>query len=1326
MDGNPNPLRKPGVPWGWCVRLLFVLLLAITTPPRDAAADAFDEARFAAALHHADTYYWFGMAERGNMRAYAKGLAHLGEAESLLASSSLPPAERGEAQARIDALRADLDEQAEIGHDTLYGVFPLFRFFAPTLFADQTNLATFELLDEPTVVVTTAASRQLAWAALKNWTPKAQLDAVFVSQPRDEALENEALYVFNAIPKFFVHNQREAVEALTPDQREAFFRGTLTPEIRDALLDGFGIPELLVVLVRGVDVVDGDTFSIVEGRLIDRTETLPRHRFQVMGFSRDRRMWFVPLLVATGGLLALAYLLFALLLRSRARATMRVSPVTYLVVPLLAFLVGRATPWALGPALRSVAPDPENLAIISFWAPLTAGLAIVVLPMILYWAVAARLARVFPALTFEGRGAATCVAIGTGVVAYLAVPAFLYQESLAWVALAVLTPAVGGIAYLLGRALDPAERLHGGFALLAGVLAMAVVGAFLHGRLPWSLAAAGAVGLVLAVVEWATGSRRRVTAAAQAAASRSESLEAPTRGDAQDLVTRATRPVFQTTAAFTGAWERLAPFRTGRAQRLGIRGGPGSGLSRALTELARRHEPAVVLFGRGREREAPYGPFREALATHFEVDLLVARASDAPTVDQGIGGMLGSLVPFGSLLFPDTSGLASESSQENLHASVLWALKRLATKQRVLLVLDNLQAFDTASANLLAYLVREFPAGEDIPLLLLVGSHEMAPLVAAGFEAPEEIAELGYPGAKEQATILVDGVGLRPEAAREVLDSVGLASESTRGLTWLLRVVSDLGRADAFESSPHGFSLAGGRLPGEIRLPREMGDVVARHLDRSPGDRPTLAAAACAARGREFDVETLRRVLDVTRLELIERLDRIERETGIVRDVGERDDVYAFASTFMLEAVRDELRVRDAGPDDTEVPQRIRELHARLARILEGDLARDPGVLYRIANHYYAAGARQAAEAVHYGLLAARAHAAIADEEGCAADLARAEECARHAGRERDVREARLALRAQRAQLTASGEALVRAAREGARQLEATPDASLEYRLAVGQLVYEAGKRHGDAALMETAARVGQDIVGGATTPLEEAAGRHLVGVSLPPARADERTRQLERALELLDGAPAPGPDATRLLGRVLGSLAEAWLSGPEPDEARARELLERRLTLLETSGVGDLRGLAMTHGALGRLALAATPRNPDLARIHLAKDLELSTAIGDVAGQVQMHSLLGACALEDGDLDRAREHYGLSWSLGEDVRARCFSGAGLLRTHAAAGDRDALAQVARDLDRVLPPRAADVAADGVEALARAVDVVTTRVPDPPVRGLERWLAGGR
>ena len=65
-----------------------------------------------------------------------------------------------------------------------------------------------------------------------------------------------------------------------------------------------------------------------------------------------------------------------------------------------------------------------------------------------------------------------------------------------------------------------------------------------------------------------------------------------------------------------------------------------------------------------------------------------------------------------------------------------------------------------------------------------------------------------------------------------------------------------------------------------------------------------------------------------------------------------------------------------------------------------------------------------------------------------------------------------------------------------------------------------------------------------------------------------------------------------------------------------------------------------MTHGGLGRLAFFYEPKDLATAAFHFQKDLDISEAIGDKQGQIQMHSLLGACALEEDDVDTALRYY--------------------------------------------------------------------------------------
>jgi hypothetical protein len=167
-------------------------------------------------MNHANTYYWFGMAEKGNMDSFQKGIWHLEKAQKKLEGWGLSDKLLKKYQGEISAMKVDFQEQSDVHSDTLYGVFPLVRLLAPSLFADALATGTFELVDDPAVMAATAAGFALRDQVLERWSSKPQLSAAFTSTPANKALENELLYVFNASGKFFLYNYRDITAALPP------------------------------------------------------------------------------------------------------------------------------------------------------------------------------------------------------------------------------------------------------------------------------------------------------------------------------------------------------------------------------------------------------------------------------------------------------------------------------------------------------------------------------------------------------------------------------------------------------------------------------------------------------------------------------------------------------------------------------------------------------------------------------------------------------------------------------------------------------------------------------------------------------------------------------------------------------------------------------------------------------------------------------------------------------------------------------------------------------------------------------------------------------
>jgi hypothetical protein len=104
---------------------------------------------------------------------------------------------------------------------------------------------------------------------------------------------------------------------------------------------------------------------------------------------------------------------------------------------------------------------------------------------------------------------------------------------------------------------------------------------------------------------------------------------------------------------------------------------------------------------------------------------------------------------------------------------------------------------------------------------------------------------------------------------------------------------------------------------------------------------------------------------------------------------------------------------------------------------------------------------------------------------------------------------------------------------------------------------------------------------------------------------------------------------------------------------------------------LNDPHGRAMALGGLGRLHWFAAPRDTAVAEGYFREALEVSEQICDSGAQVKLHSFLGGCSLEKGQIEDALAHYTVSAKLRGDTVDQWFSGIGLMRCYAALGQVD-------------------------------------------------------
>jgi len=462
-------------------------------------------------------------------------------------------------------------------------------------------------------------------------------------------------------------------------------------------------------------------------------------------------------------------------------------------------------------------------------------------------------------------------------------------------------------------------------------------------------------------------------------------------------------------------------------------------------------------------------------------------------------------------------------------------LERMARRKSIVLLIDDAQWLYDSSRGLLQHLLARFPAGGHLPVAIVIASHNQAVFDELQID-PSSRIKIASPSSDEQVQILTRGIGLTEATARAIVNRIGSATIEQGGLFWLLQVVSSLARNGAFVPTDGGVALKDDKWPEDATIPNEMREVLAQQLRDHPQCRTIIQCAVCASQGREFPASVVAQALGKPTLDLLVDLDRLDRETSILYDVRNRDDIFAFQSSFMLDVVRQELQVERAQSLD-EAPQIIREHHARLGAIFASETDPTPQHVYQTASHFLAAGSKYAKQALKYSLESVKAATGMLDFTTAEYYLRTAEECGKSLGATDAVEAERLYMDCLKAHVTGQFEDHRRAAKAGAAFLEKSPNCSTRLLLAIAQVHYDAGKSSGQSSWFERSLEIGNRLIDEGRSPQDQASGHHFVGISLPPDQADQRVSHLRQAFEIMETVEQDR-SSLELLGRILGSLA--------------------------------------------------------------------------------------------------------------------------------------------------------------------------------------------
>ena len=358
-----------------------------------------------------------------------------------------------------------------------------------------------------------------------------------------------------------------------------------------------------------------------------------------------------------------------------------------------------------------------------------------------------------------------------------------------------------------------------------------------------------------------------------------------------------------------------------------VLGEAGIGKSRLVSEFARRagEQGALVLVGDCvdlAEAELPYAPIVGALRG-------VVRERSERDLAKLFGGARGELARLLPELGEPAPNVPGSVGQTRLFELVLGVLSRLGQERPVVLVIEDVHWADSASLDLLAFLVRN-QRSERLATVVTFRSDELS------LEHPvrARVAELER-GARAQRIEL--GPLSNEQVAEQVLDITGAPPTAA-----FSQALHDRAQGNPFFTEELLAAGDGDELPVSLR---EALLVRPRRLS----ERGLEIVGVAAVAGRTVDHRLLTELVATEEAELIAALREAVAEQVLTSD----GLSYSFRHALLREAVYSDLVASQRAP-----------LHAALATALTAQpgLAGTPtGSAAEIAHHWYAAGEMEAA-----------------------------------------------------------------------------------------------------------------------------------------------------------------------------------------------------------------------------------------------------------------------------------------------------------------------------------------------------------------------------
>ncbi len=401
-----------------------------------------------------------------------------------------------------------------------------------------------------------------------------------------------------------------------------------------------------------------------------------------------------------------------------------------------------------------------------------------------------------------------------------------------------------------------------------------------------------------------------------------------------DLKDRVNNPPYQRFDYFKDIIESTKSILKGKSTYLVLKGDAGSGKTATAkvfidtvgTEITNRNE-TVLLLSSACEKpdgdEIAYGMFYSLLDSTLSVDLFGQRKKDEQfdkVISMASSFLMG---PVASFLSPESGSDANAFSKSDIYIFVKQKLIELSNSSTLIILIDDLQWIDTASKELLKYLMEEFNEESDhkIMFVFTVRATEEGNEAITDLHLTSYVHSIGFIEKSEQRMLLEKSFCLSPSSSKWIVE---WASEQNSDRIYpyiLVDAVGNLSRTNVLEIKGSSFSIKDDFDFENPPIPdgpkKEVREFIANHSEY------TEILSLASVFGKEFHVSYLADALGITYLECVRKLDAISVEGGLLFDVYDKDDIYQFRSQMIIDAVRAYIHYSNEGIKATHVHRQL-------------------------------------------------------------------------------------------------------------------------------------------------------------------------------------------------------------------------------------------------------------------------------------------------------------------------------------------------------------------------------------------------------------------